>query len=98
MEMGDNHKEQIIFLVTDTGNHNILLGMDWLKAHNSNIDWAKNQIYIDQCLSLCKPCCIPRPTIAYLLPICDWKMQIDDDMDIAINSIDMLQHIIAHME
>jgi hypothetical protein len=38
MEMGDDHKEQIMFLVTDTGNHNILLGMDWLKVHNPNID------------------------------------------------------------
>jgi hypothetical protein len=25
-------------------------------------------------------------------------MQIDDDTDISINSIDMLQHIMAHME
>jgi hypothetical protein len=47
MEMSDNHKEQIMFLVTDTGNHDILLGTDWLKAHNPNIDWAKNLIHID---------------------------------------------------
>ena len=38
MEMGDDHREQVMFLVTDTGNHDILLGMDWLKAHNPNID------------------------------------------------------------
>ena len=25
-------------------------------------------------------------------------MQIDDDIDVAINSIDMLQHIMAHMK
>jgi hypothetical protein len=40
MEMGDNYREQIMFLVTDTGNHDILLGMDWLRAHNPNIDWT----------------------------------------------------------
>jgi len=28
MEMGDDHKERIMFLVTDTGNHDILLGTD----------------------------------------------------------------------
>ena len=38
MEMGNDHKEQIMFLVTDTGNHDILLGMDWLKVHNPNIN------------------------------------------------------------
>jgi hypothetical protein len=38
MEMGDDHREQVMFLVTDTGNHDILLGTDWLKAHNPNID------------------------------------------------------------
>jgi len=38
MEMGDDHEEWIMFLVIDTENHNILLGMDWLKVHNPNID------------------------------------------------------------
>jgi len=33
MEMGDNHRERIMFLVTDTGNYDILLGTDWLRAH-----------------------------------------------------------------
>ena len=47
MEMGDDHKERVLFLVTDTGNHDILLGTDWLKVHNPNIDWAKNQIHLD---------------------------------------------------
>jgi hypothetical protein len=98
MEMGDNHRERIMFLVTDTGNHNILLGMDWLKAHNPNIDWAKNIIHMDQCPPLCQPWHTPGPTIAYLLPTCEWEMQIDDDTDVTINSIDMSQHIMAHME
>ena len=87
-----------MFLVTDTGNHDILLGMDWLKVHNPNIDWANNQIYLDRCPPLCKPCQTPGPTIAYLLPTCEWEEQIDDDMDIAINSIDVSQHVMAHME
>jgi hypothetical protein len=98
MEMGDNHKERILFLVTDTGNHDILLGMDWLKVHNPNIDWAKNLIHMDRCPPLCRPCHTPGPTIAYLLPTCEWEVQIDDDTDIAINSIDVSQHVMAHME
>jgi hypothetical protein len=98
MEMGNNHKERLMFLVTDTGNHDILLGTDWLKAHNPNINWAKNTIYMDQCPPLCRPRQTPEPTIAYLLPTCDWETQIDDDIDISINSIDVSQHIMAHME
>jgi len=70
MEMGNNHRERIMFLVTDTGNHNILLGMDWLKAHNPNINWAKNVIHMDQYPPLCQPWHTPGPTIAYLLPTC----------------------------
>jgi len=87
-----------MFLVTDTGNYDILLGTDWLRAHNPNIDWTKNTIHMDRCPSLCRPCQTPGPTIAYLLPTCDWEMQINDDTDISINSIDMSQHIMAHME
>jgi hypothetical protein len=98
MEMGDNHRQQIMFLVTDTGNYDILLEMDWLRAHNPNIDWTQNTIHMDQCPSLCRPHQTPGPTIAYLLPTCDWETQIDNDTDISINSIDVSQHIIAHME
>jgi hypothetical protein len=97
MEMGDNHRERTMFLVMDTGNHDILLGMDWLRAHNPNIDWAKNLIHMDRCPSLCKPQHTPGPTIAYLLPTCEWEMQIDDDTDVAINSIDVSQHVMAHI-
>jgi hypothetical protein len=98
MEMGNDHKEQIMFLVTDTGNHDILLGMDWLKAHNPSINWAKNLIHMDRCPPLCKPCHTPGPTTAYLLPTCEWEAQINDDTDVAINSINVSQHVMAHME
>jgi hypothetical protein len=32
------------------------------------------------------------------LPTCDWEEQINNDMDVAINSIDVSQHVMAHME
>jgi hypothetical protein len=98
MEMGDNHKERIMFLVTDTENYNILLEMDWLRAHNSNIDWTQNTIHMDRCLPLCRPYQTPGPTIAYLLLTCDWEMQIDDDTNVSINSISVLQHVMAYMK
>jgi hypothetical protein len=53
---------------------------------------------MDRCPPLCRPRQTLGPTIAYLLPTCDWETQIDDDMDISINSIDVSQHVMAHME
>jgi hypothetical protein len=47
MEMGNDYRERVMFLVTDMGNHDILLGTDWLKVHNPNIDWANNRIHMD---------------------------------------------------
>jgi len=98
MEMGNNYREWIMFLVIDIGNHDILLGTDWLKAHNPNINWAKNMIHIDRCPPICQPRHTPGPTIAYLLPTCEWETQIDNNTDIAINSIDVTQHVMTHME
>ena len=53
---------------------------------------------MDRCPPLCKPRHTPEATIAYLLPTCKWEAQIDNDTDIAINSIDVSQHVMAHME
>ena len=43
MEMGNKHQETLELFLTNTGDHNILLGTDWLKEHNPTIDW-KNHI------------------------------------------------------
>jgi hypothetical protein len=40
MEMGTKHCEDIEVAITNTGNHDLLLGTDWLKAHNPSIDWT----------------------------------------------------------
>ena len=34
------------FLITNTGKHDVLLGLPWLKEHNPNIDWKSGRIYI----------------------------------------------------
>jgi hypothetical protein len=38
IEIGTKHQEDIKVTITNTGNHNLLLGTDWLKAHNPSID------------------------------------------------------------
>src|ERR1700741_1170654 len=70
VQMGTRHAEELQVFVTNTGTHDMLLGTDWLKKHNPNIDWNKNllnlnccpsQYYTDQNSS-------PSATIATLLP------------------------------
>jgi hypothetical protein len=38
MEMGTKHCKDIKVAITNTGNYNLLLGTNWLKAHNPSID------------------------------------------------------------
>ena len=89
MEMGNNHKESIEMAITNTGNHDILLGTDWLKAHNPSIDWAKNKLHFD----CCPPSCFPdksytTPTLGQLLPSEEWEEQYDDYIESKYQGID----------
>ncbi|KAF5363148.1 hypothetical protein D9758_008361 [Tetrapyrgos nigripes] len=34
------HEEKAKFYVTDIGDHDIILGTDWLEEHNPEIDWS----------------------------------------------------------
>jgi len=55
MEMGEEHKETTEMAITNIGRHDILLGTDWFRAHNPQIDWAKNQLRLDCCPTSCYP-------------------------------------------
>ncbi|QRV83565.1 Transposon Tf2-1 polyprotein [Ceratobasidium sp. AG-Ba] len=39
-----NHEEEVDAYVVNIGNHNIVLGMSWLKRHNPAIDWDKKSL------------------------------------------------------
>jgi hypothetical protein len=77
MEMGTKHREDIEVAITNTGNHDLLLGTDWLKAHNPSIDWTRNKLLLNQCSTLYFPTPQKRedPTLGYLLPTLDWEEQ-----------------------
>jgi hypothetical protein len=55
MEMGTKHREDIEVAITNTGHHDLLLGTDWLKAHNPSIDWTQNKLLLNRCSTLCFP-------------------------------------------
>ena len=50
--IGD-HAKRIEFRVTNLGNTNIFLGLDWLCHHNPNIDWSNSTLSFDHCPAKC---------------------------------------------
>jgi len=98
MEMGTKHWENIEVAITNMGRHELLLEMDWLKAHNPSINWDTNKLWFDQCPPQCHPIESWNPTIMQMLPIDEWENQIDNYLDYTPHGMDALQYIMAHKE
>jgi len=98
MEMGEEHKETTEMAVTNIGQHDILLGTDWFRAHNPQIDWAKNQLHLDRCPTSCYPN-IPDETseLVQLLPTEELEAHYDDLLESNYQGIDPTQCIMAHL-
>ena len=100
MEMGTRHTELTNLFVTNTGDHNILLGTDWLSKHNPNINWATNTITLNRCPNTCfKETIEPiAPLLAQLLPVCDWDPLTDEFFEIDETYADRALCIESHMD
>jgi hypothetical protein len=98
--MGTKHCEDIEVAIINIGNHNLLLGTDWLKAHNPSIDWTRNKLLLNRCSALCFPTPqkLEDPTLGYLLPILEWEEQYNDFIEIWYQGIDVSQRIMAHLQ
>ena len=99
MEMGTKYQD-IEVAITNIGNHDLLLGTDWLKAHNPSINWMRNKLLLNQCSTSCfltpqKP---KDLTLGFLLPTLDWEEQYDDFIETRYQGIDASQHIMAHLQ
>ena len=69
MEMGEEHKETTEMAITNIRQHDILLGTNWFRAHNPQIDWAQNKLHFDHCPTSCYPTYPDETSIlAQLLP------------------------------
>ena len=42
-------EKQVIFTVTDIGPENLIIGIDWLRKHNPEIDWKEGQFMLNYC-------------------------------------------------
>jgi len=100
MEMGTWHTELANLFVTNTGDHDVLLGMDWLSKHNPNIDWATNTITLNRCPLTCfrENTNTTVPLLAQLLPVCDWDPLTDEYFEINEAYADHNLCITTHME
>jgi len=98
MEMGEEHKETTEMAVTNIGRHDILLGTNWFRAHNPQIDWAKNKLHLDRCPTSCYPS-YPNETsdLAHLLPTEDLEVHYSDLLESKYQGIDPTQCILAHL-
>lgn len=44
--VGGYHIEQILFLIIDSPQVPVILGLTWLKKHNQHIDWQKVEVSV----------------------------------------------------
>ncbi|KAF5356401.1 hypothetical protein D9758_009550 [Tetrapyrgos nigripes] len=47
------HEETAEFYVMDIGDHDIILGTDWLEEHNPDIDWSDSRVDMTRCPETC---------------------------------------------
>ncbi|KAF9797367.1 hypothetical protein IEO21_10882 [Rhodonia placenta] len=52
MHIGE-HVEKTVFTVTDIGPEDVIVGLDWLREHNPEIDWEKGSLKLSRCPETC---------------------------------------------
>ncbi|GLB43956.1 putative transposition, RNA-mediated [Lyophyllum shimeji] len=52
----NSHSEHVVFVVTDLGEQDMILGYTWLKEHNLEIDWATDTVSMSHYPSRCRTC------------------------------------------
>ena len=60
MAVGD-HQEKVVFVVTDIGEEDVIIGLDWLREHNPEVDWERGSLRLSRCPDTC-PASSKAPT------------------------------------
>jgi hypothetical protein len=53
LKIGD-HEEKAAFMVTDLGSDDVIIGIDWLRYHNPEIDWNAGKFALTRCPVSCE--------------------------------------------
>ena len=48
-----NHQEKVVFVVTDIGEEDVIIGLDWLHEHNPQVDWERGSLCLSRCPETC---------------------------------------------
>jgi hypothetical protein len=51
-----DHSERATFTVTNLGKQNIILGLNWLREHNPEVDWTSGEVKMSRCPNHCRTC------------------------------------------
>jgi hypothetical protein len=54
----DGHSERTQFAVTRLGKQSMILGYNWLRNHNPEINWQTKDIKMSHCPTQCSTCCV----------------------------------------
>ena len=80
LQIGD-HVEKVIFTVTDIGSEDVIVGLDWLRKHNPEIDWDQGMLRLLRCPETCSPHLWRIPAVQTMThdtgarPMTCWKSQ-----------------------
>lgn len=53
MQIGETHTEEAVFAITDIGPEDVILGIEWLRKHNLEIDWESGSLRMLRCPEWC---------------------------------------------
>ena len=43
----------MVFVVTDIGEEDVIIGLDWLHEHNPEVDWERGLLRLSRCPEMC---------------------------------------------
>jgi len=61
-----SHRELATFQVANLQNHEVILGMPWLREHNPTMDWSEKRITFNS--ERCTTWCLESSPVAYAIP------------------------------
>ncbi len=47
------HHERVVFTVTDIGSEDVIIGLDWLRKHNPDVNWDVGTLHLSRCPESC---------------------------------------------
>jgi len=53
LKIGDHYEQQAAFMITDLGEDDCIIGIDWLRYHNPDIDWNAGKFKLTRCPVAC---------------------------------------------